>query len=508
MKALNLFTLCNAIGNANFDLYEKQLSHREEIIKHKDYELDTLAKLTNKLLQNPSRIRALDGFFFSYTINQIGKEFDLIKFDKNVGILNIELKSQDIGDEKILKQLLRNKYYLEAVSNNVFLYTYVADIDTLYKLSTDDTLIGVAFTELQKINGEMEHYCESGIDELFQVSNYLISPLNTPEKFLAGSCFLTQNQEDIKRNIDSKILDGTRLFGITGDAGTGKTLVLYDIAKQYASRNKKVCVIHCGIKCEGHCVINDAIDNLTIFEAKDIGRVDLSGYEVILIDEAQRIYTSDLNAIIKLQSECNKLVFFAYDFVQTLSVAEKKRNIPQRLLEISGFYEQKLSDKIRTNKSMVSFIRNMMNLTCVPRHKMDYSNIDIIYAPNVDSAKSIIRSYDNDDYTFINYTQSRFYSNSIDEFGARLNTHHVIGQEYDKVVIFMDLNFQYGEDGHLQAKVHPNPDYYFYKLLYQALSRCRKKLCIVVIDNYMLFEKLIGIKSSGYNKADSLAFRE
>ena len=53
MKALNLFTLCNAIGNANFDLYEKQLSHREEIIKHKDYELDTLAKLTNKLLQKP-----------------------------------------------------------------------------------------------------------------------------------------------------------------------------------------------------------------------------------------------------------------------------------------------------------------------------------------------------------------------------------------------------------------------------------------------------------------------
>lgn len=78
MKALNLFTLCNAIGNANFDLYEKQLSHREEIIKHKDYELDTLAKLTNKLLQNPSRIWTLDGFFFSYTINQIGKEFDLI----------------------------------------------------------------------------------------------------------------------------------------------------------------------------------------------------------------------------------------------------------------------------------------------------------------------------------------------------------------------------------------------------------------------------------------------
>ena len=39
-----------------------------------------------------------------------------------------------------------------------------------------------------------------------------------------------------------------------------------------------------------------------------------------------------------------------------------------------------------------------------------------------------------------------------------------------------------------------NPDYIFYKLLYQGISRPREKLCIVVIDNMPLFEKILSIK--------------
>ena len=42
----------------------------------------------------------------------------------------------------------------------------------------------------------------------------------------------------------ANIADGKRtIWGITGGAGTGKTLLLYDIAKQL-SNDKKVCIIH------------------------------------------------------------------------------------------------------------------------------------------------------------------------------------------------------------------------------------------------------------------------
>ena len=44
----------------------------------------------------------------------------------------------------------------------------------------------------------------------------------------------------------------------------------------------------------------------------------------------------------------------------------------------------------------------------------------------------------------------------------------------------------------IQGKEHPNPDLLFYKLLYQAISRARVKLCVLVVENYKLFSDISG----------------
>ena len=46
-------------------------------------------------------IKYFEYFFTSFTIEQIGKEFDLIKIDMDTLVLNIELKSEDVGVEAI-----------------------------------------------------------------------------------------------------------------------------------------------------------------------------------------------------------------------------------------------------------------------------------------------------------------------------------------------------------------------------------------------------------------------
>ena len=46
----------------------------------------------------------------------------------------------------------------------------------------------------------------------------------------------------------------------------------------------------------------------------------------------------------------------------------------------------------------------------------------------------------------------------------------------------------------IQGKEHPNPDLLFYKLLYQAISRAREKLCVFVVENYKLFSDILNIK--------------
>lgn len=77
-----------------------------------------------------------------------------------------------------------------------------------------------------------------------------------------------------------------------------------------------------------------------------------------------------------------------------------------------------------------------------------------------------------------------------------MNTHQVIGQEFNNVIFSMDNNFRYSEDDRLQGKQHPNPDYIFYKLWYQGVSRAREKLCILVIGNKPLFTKILSIKKA------------
>jgi len=99
----------------------------------------------------------------------------------------------------------------------------------------------------------------------------------------------------------------------------------------------------------------------------------------------------------------------------------------------------------------------------------------------VDLAKSLAR---NEEYAYISYTPS-FYDTRIDYQKTDLNTHNVIGQEFDKVCMIIDDNFYY-EGDRLVGKMHPNPDYIFEKLLYQGLTRVRSSLAIIITDENIL----------------------
>lgn len=143
---------------------------------------------------------------------------------------------------------------------------------------------------------------------------------------------------------------------------------------------------------------------------------------------------------------------------------------------------------------IASFTRTMMNLNNRARGYMDYSDIDVLFANSTEEAMKLIDLYGEKGYIFISYTQSMYHANSIDLYPHTYDTHHVIGQEYDKVMIMMDRNFRYDPERRIQGKEHPNPDLLFYKLLYQAISRAREKLCVLVVQNYELFSKILSIK--------------
>ena len=497
MKAINIYTY-SRIQEDMATEFENILSKRSKKLKVKPQEFYAIRSLVNMLLGIGVEIKDFEIFFLSFTIEQIGKEFDLIKLDKDNLVLNIELKSEEVGVEAIQNQLEKNRYYLKHLAPDVRLYTFVETGKELYKYTSK----GLQLVGVEDLKDTMQLFQESlgeNLESLFQANSYLISPLNSHQKFMYGDYFLTNQQHDIKKKIVDLILlnDKEYVLGITGKAGTGKTLLLYDIIKEIAERGENCCSIHSGILCDGHRILSAKWDNVTIFSAKELngdGVENLKRYQFIFVDESQRIYSSTFEKIIKEVISESKTVIFAYDYAQSLSITEEERNIPAKLQKIDGFTVYTLSNKIRTSKEIASFTRTMMNLNNRARGYMDYSDIDVLFANNIEEAKRLINLYDEKGYIFISYTQSMYYRNSIDLYPNNYDTHHVIGQEYDKVMIMMDKNFRYDKERRIQGKEHPNPDLLFYKLLYQAISRAREKLCVLIVENYKLFSDILNIK--------------
>ena len=496
MDTVNLYILCEGAKLSSISSYQKALTNSNEKKQMKKDEIETLEKFVNELLANGAVIEDLDCFFYGFSIPQISKEFDLLKIYQDDIVINIELKSQDVELEKLEYQLKKNRYYLSHLNRKVYSFTYVKteNYGNIYSYNGIE-LVKSNIAEILTLIKRKEKCIEEDIETMFKAKEYLISPINTPDVFVNGNYYLTGQQEGIKNKIIKGIKNEERIcWGIQGSAGTGKTLLLYDIAKTLSS-DMKVCVIHSGILSEGHIELNSRLDNVDIFPVKVCGVSLILQYDCVLVDESQRLYQADFNCIINAFLEEKIYCIFAYDYYQVLSNAEMNRNIPEQLNKIVSFRESKLSEKIRTNREVASFIKNVINLSHRPKGYMNYRNIEVLYAENYKVAKNIIDLYTlHKGYQFISYTPSRVKYNEIDKFAHYTNTHHIIGQEFDNVIFSMDSNFRYTEDGHLQGRVHPNPDYIFYKLWFQGVSRAREKLCILVIGNEKLFDNLLRIK--------------
>ena len=141
----------------------------------------------------------LFGFIYSYTVPQLNREFDLLKITDTC-CLNIELKSTEISEEKIQKQLLQNRHYLKLLGRNLFLFTYVSSSSALYSLNENGELIQLDFLSIVNALTKIEEEAVIiELDQVFAPKNTLVSPLNATDRFLLGDYILTENQENIKK---------------------------------------------------------------------------------------------------------------------------------------------------------------------------------------------------------------------------------------------------------------------------------------------------------------------
>lgn len=259
MRSINLQSLYQAYKHLSFEQFQLYMNvfgadaDRQLEIEDLCVFVETLQE---KLKFSPKIDRFLDGFFVGYSIPQISKEFDLLRFGHNF-LLNIELKH--IGTEdKIERQLATNSYYLRAVSSDIYMFTFVAETRKVYTLDKNDKLVE---TELEDLVGYLERQKvikEVALDTLFAPKQYLVSPLNSTEKFINENYFLTNAQRQIKQEVVSLLNAGkVKTVLIKGTFGTGKTLLTYDIAHEYMKSQQRVIIVHNGRLSDGHLRLRD-----------------------------------------------------------------------------------------------------------------------------------------------------------------------------------------------------------------------------------------------------------
>ena len=502
MKGINLVSLVqlNTVKNSsNFDdfLELNGIDFGKREVLGVGVLIDALNKL-NKLIS----YNIYDGFYIGYKIPQIGKEFDLLRFGKNYCV-NIEIKSE-INIIKIKDQLIKNKYYLKFINNYFYYISFAYDFNSgnyyIYYLDDGNNLNTISESRLIDILSGQEVSFDLAIDDLFLPSNYLISPFNSTQRFLDREYFLTQHQDKEKKKIIGKVnnLNGKAGFVcLTGAAGTGKTLLLYDIAYTLMRSGKKVLVVHCGNLNDGHHLLNEngwkIIPIKNLFMPEEALLSNINGNDVILIDESQRIRLRQFNKFIEeVETRKNISCIFSLDQLQTLSNSEITNNIRDKIRCIPDVLSVNLTKKIRTNKEMSDFILAFFDNLRNDIKIHNSGNIELIYFIDISSAKNYINGL-SDEWKVIQFTPSRYDKEFHEEYklSSSSTSHSVIGQEFDNIVVIVDQYFTYNQDGKLSYK---NKIYYNApKMLFQNMTRVRRKIKIVFINNDELFSRCLRI---------------
>lgn len=485
--------------------YEGKIKIEKSKLLLKKNEVVSLRKLCDLItVDMPAPFQILDGYYVGFSIPQIANEFDLLRFGTDY-IVDIELKSklpEESKIETIIAQMRKQHYYLKFLEKPLKIYTYIED-DGIYCYDADNNRVE-SIEPQQLVDMLIKQNVDFDLDPdmLFMPSNYLVSPFNKVERFVSGEYFLTTDQAKKKKEILDSIDNNEYLFFcISADAGTGKTLLTYDIAKTYQERGKSVLVLHCATFNEGQLELNKNyewnIKCVSVLRTVELDSV-IGNTDLIVVVEAHRIRKHQLNALVKYVAERQISVLFSYDIKQYLKDNETRdihaylmESYPQNTSQI-----RKLTTKIRTNKKMASFIHNMMSIGS-SKDNLDYEDITIEYFSCVQDEQNYLNYLDcSGEWKAITFTPSQYSFEPVDSLYClcEQKAHGVIGQEFDKVVFAMDSNFRYGENNRLAVRTN----YYSLKgMLYQIVTRTVNELKIIVINNPELYQKLMSIKYIG-----------
>lgn len=487
MKCVNIYELTRISDKGMIQRLERQSSGRTRYLSIKSWEIKSLKKLVNHMIELKMDVLLLQ-FFYSFQIPKLGKEFDLLKIDDET-VINIELKSGVVPQESIRKQLIQNRYYLSSLGKTIRSYTYISSTDQLVRLTKSNHVVETDWeTICTDIIKQKDCYC-SDIEDLFKADQFIISPLVEPNRFLQKEYFLTSQQRDISNKILKNIKQRNTWFqGFTGMPGTGKTLLLYDIA-MHLSKSQKICIIHCGSFSKELEQLNFRLKRIEFMKEHNIIEKNITDYAAILVDEAHNMSKGVFEKLYDSLKEKNIPVIFSYDCEDVIAEKEIEFDIVKYIRKCRGYEEYRLTNRIRTNEELSAFIQCLLQGSSY-NHRKAYPSVAISYANNIEEMQILLEAYQKQEYTFI--CDKQLHEISVLK-GEYTEIFCAKGHEYDKVVMIIDKHFYFDEKHLLRYSANDSDMISPVRNLFHGLNRAKEKIALIIIDNESVLETILTI---------------
>ena len=178
-------------------------------------------------------------------------------------------------------------------------------------------------------------------------------------------------------------------------------------------------------------------------------------------------------------------MIFSSDSEDVISPEELDRSIVERLENLPGLQKFHLTNRIRTNAELSTFIQNMMHLP-EKRSPRWYPNIAVVYAGNGRESENLMNDFVRQGY------QQRMLEGS-----GQLGIQAV--RDVEKIVVLLDEQYYYDEKGYLRSRCSAEK-YSSVRKLFHLLNQAKENLALVVRENMAVYEVMMEILQMHRNR--------
>ena len=314
---------------------------------------------------------------------------------------------------------------------------------------------------------------------------------------------LTDEQENAKIQI-LECIDLARqkhekqIIFIDGEAGTGKTVLNSNIFYElYCQEEEKD---NAEFKC---CMVVNHDEQVKVYSdiAKKLGitekygevvskastflnrHKDLDSVDVVFIDEAHLLSKDKIERLLELSKE--QPVIFSSDSEDVISSEEMDKENIKKLENQTDIKVFRLTNRIRTNAELSTFIQNMMHLP--PRmNSRGYPHIFVVYANDDVEAENLLSDYIKQGYQWVEIEESE-----RQEAQADLKMQAV--RDMDKIVLLLDERYYYDEEGYLRAACFMKNGSSYVRKIFHRLNHARESIALVVKNNEKVYNTLLDL---------------